>query len=172
MYAADEYYLLAERPFPDAAAYDGFPQHENGIGMARAFEAAFHGDVSAAHGVQPGFFSWVDGAPAAGLPGAADRRAAAPPQRTGEPGPGDGIGAPGRHPHRGVRRRGARAAWSRDPAPTVRLVPVPNAFFGGNIAVTGLMTGPTSPASCATSPPGSAISSPTCACPRGGSSTA
>ena len=66
VYAADEYYLLAERPFPAVDAYDGFPQHENGIGMARAFEAAFHGDASAAHGVQPGFFSWVDGAPAAG----------------------------------------------------------------------------------------------------------
>ena len=29
VYAADEYYLLAARPFPDEEAYDGFPQHEN-----------------------------------------------------------------------------------------------------------------------------------------------
>src|SRR3954469_25717061 len=41
VFAADEYYLMADRPFPDAGAYDDFPQHENGIGMARAFEAAF-----------------------------------------------------------------------------------------------------------------------------------
>src|SRR5579872_6774076 len=50
VYAADEYYLMAGRPFPPVSAYDGFPQHENGIGMARAFEAAFGGDASAAYG--------------------------------------------------------------------------------------------------------------------------
>ncbi len=38
VYAGDEYYLLAGRPFPAASEYDGFPQHENGIGMVRAFE--------------------------------------------------------------------------------------------------------------------------------------
>src|SRR5579862_7156001 len=57
VYAADEYYLMAGRPFPPASHYDGFPQHENGIGMARAFEAAFHGDRGSAHGVRPGFFA-------------------------------------------------------------------------------------------------------------------
>ncbi len=41
VYAADEYYLLADRPFPAASAYDEFPQHENGIGMARAFVDSF-----------------------------------------------------------------------------------------------------------------------------------
>ena len=43
LYAADEYYLMADRPFPDAERYDGFPMHEDGIGMARTFEAEFHG---------------------------------------------------------------------------------------------------------------------------------
>ena len=43
VYAADEYYLLAGRPFPAADAYDGFPQHENGIGMARAFAGRLRG---------------------------------------------------------------------------------------------------------------------------------
>ena len=66
VFAADEYYLMAERPFPPAATYEGFPQHENGLGMARAFEAAFGGDEHAALGVRPGFFAAVDGAPAAG----------------------------------------------------------------------------------------------------------
>ena len=42
-YAADEYYLLAGRAFPDADAYDGFAQHENGIGMARTFLAEVAG---------------------------------------------------------------------------------------------------------------------------------
>ena len=66
VFASDEYYLLAGRPFPDAAQYEGFPQHENGIGMVAAFRDAFEGDSRAAIGVRPGFFSWVDGAPAAG----------------------------------------------------------------------------------------------------------
>ena len=66
VHAADEYYLLAGRPFPDAAAYGDFAMHEDGIGMARAFELEFRGDADDGIGVQPGFFSWVDGAPADG----------------------------------------------------------------------------------------------------------
>src|SRR5687767_4986286 len=43
VFAADEYYLLADRPFPPPEAYEGFPMHEDGIGMARAFELEFAG---------------------------------------------------------------------------------------------------------------------------------
>src|ERR1700694_1519126 len=50
VFAADEYYLMAGRPFPPTEHYEGFVQHENGIGMSRAFEAAFNGDESAAFG--------------------------------------------------------------------------------------------------------------------------
>ena len=137
VYAADEYYLLAGRPFPPADAYDGFPQHENGIGMARAFEAAFGGDRGAAHGVQPGFFAWVDGAPAAGYRaprGSSSRPAGGPdPARpvtilTGE------YGAAVLAPLLAGRGRGGDGG-------AVRLLTVPNTFFGGNIAVTGLLTG-------------------------------
>lgn len=35
VYAADEFYLLADEPVPAAASYDGYPQYENGIGMVR-----------------------------------------------------------------------------------------------------------------------------------------
>ncbi len=42
VYAADEFYLQSMTPLPEAAAYDGFPQYENGIGMARAFIDEFH----------------------------------------------------------------------------------------------------------------------------------
>jgi putative radical SAM enzyme (TIGR03279 family) len=70
VYASDEYYLLAGRPFPQLDAYDGCPQHENGIGMARTFEAevraALAGEASTATGTRTGFFAWVDGAPATG----------------------------------------------------------------------------------------------------------
>lgn len=37
VYAADEFVLSAGRELPPAAAYDDFPQYENGIGMLRAF---------------------------------------------------------------------------------------------------------------------------------------
>ncbi len=36
VYMADEFYLLAGRPVPEAAHYDGFPQYQNGIGMVRS----------------------------------------------------------------------------------------------------------------------------------------
>lgn len=37
VYFADEFYVLAEREFPEATVYDDFPQLENGVGMARKF---------------------------------------------------------------------------------------------------------------------------------------
>jgi len=37
VYASDEIYCLAGSPLPPAAQYDGFPQIENGVGMARRF---------------------------------------------------------------------------------------------------------------------------------------
>jgi putative radical SAM enzyme (TIGR03279 family) len=37
VYPSDEWYLLAGRPLPPAAHYDGFGQIENGVGMVREF---------------------------------------------------------------------------------------------------------------------------------------
>ena len=131
VFAADEYYLLAGRPFPEADAYEGFPQHENGIGMARAFEMELHGKVEAESGigVQPGFFAWVDGAPAEGyraprtdgLISLAPRRDAPVAVLTGE--------------------YGAAVIEPLVAGLDVKVLPVPNTFFGGNIGVTGLMVG-------------------------------
>ena len=138
VFAADEYYLLAGRPFPPAATYEGFPMHEDGIGMARALEAEFEGATDDTIGPRPGFFAWVDGAPAAGY------RA-----------PRDGADAGGPVPLTLGPRRDAPVAvltgtygaavvgplvdsLGRDDA---RVVPVDNRFFGGNIGVTGLMVG-------------------------------
>jgi len=144
VYAADEYYLLAGRPFPPVDAYDGFPQHENGIGMARAFEAAYHGDVTAAHGVAPGFFSWVDGAPAAGY--RAPRAEAGPaPRPDTPPASHRRTAGAGRAPIAILTGEYGAAVLEPllgDTMAHVRVVPVHNHFFGGNIAVTGLMTGP------------------------------
>ncbi len=41
VYLADEFYLKARLTFPPARWYDGYPQFENGIGMARAFWEEF-----------------------------------------------------------------------------------------------------------------------------------
>ncbi len=38
IHASDEWYLLAERPLPEAAQYDGYIQYENGVGMLRLLE--------------------------------------------------------------------------------------------------------------------------------------
>ncbi|MGZ4786817.1 MAG: DUF512 domain-containing protein, partial [Acidimicrobiales bacterium] len=113
-----------------------FGMHEDGIGMARAFEAEFSGATDDhAIGVQPGFFAWVDGAPAEGY--RAPRLAARPgavalrPSRTAPVGILTGpLGAQVLAPL--IR------ALRRD---DVRVITVANDFFGGNIGVTGLMVG-------------------------------
>ena len=66
VYAADEYYLQAGRSFPLLSTYGNIAQHDNGVGMARAFEARFHGRPDAPVGGPGGFFQSVDGAPASG----------------------------------------------------------------------------------------------------------
>ncbi len=86
VFAADEYYLMADRPFPPAEHYEGFALHEDGVGMARAFEADFLAEPVPVHveppSVEPlaggfatgprhpraGFFAWSDGAEAAVVP--------------------------------------------------------------------------------------------------------
>ncbi len=35
VHASDEFYILADRPMPEAERYDGYPQLENGVGMVR-----------------------------------------------------------------------------------------------------------------------------------------
>jgi putative radical SAM enzyme (TIGR03279 family) len=146
VHAADEYYLLAERPFPAVEVYEGFPMHEDGVGMARTFEREFLGLVDAPTGVAPGFFAWVDGAPAAGY--RAPRNPAADTtfwRHNSRPGD-DNRRQNGRTRPVGILtgEYGARvirplvAALHRD---DVRVIPVRNEFFGGNTAVTGLMVG-------------------------------
>ena len=134
-FAADEYYLLAGRPFPPADAYEGFPMHEDGVGMARAFEAALLGRSPRSIGVRSGFFASVDGAPAEGY--RSPRAAAAPGTVHLRPSPSAPVAVL-------TGEYGARVLSplvGRLGRPDVRLVPVPNRFFGGNIGVTGLLVG-------------------------------
>lgn len=136
VFAADEYYLLAGQPFPEAERYEGFAMHEDGIGMARTFEAEFLGLVDRPTGVQPGFFAWVDGAPAEGY--------RAP--RLSEPAAGRVVLRPSAQAPVAILT-GPLGAAVLEPLvaglarPDVRVVTVANEFFGGNIGVTGLMVG-------------------------------
>ncbi|MBO0747481.1 MAG: DUF512 domain-containing protein, partial [Acidimicrobiaceae bacterium] len=66
VYASDEYYLQAGRVLPELASYGEIAQHDNGVGMIRAFEARFEGRSDAPAGGPGGFFQSVDGAPAEG----------------------------------------------------------------------------------------------------------
>jgi putative radical SAM enzyme (TIGR03279 family) len=146
VHAADEYYLLADRPFPAAEVYEGFPMHEDGVGMARTFEREFLGLVDAPTGVQSGFFSWVDGAPATGY--RAPRNPAGDTTLWRQKGSSDDQNRRQNGDDRPVGiltgEYGARvieplvASLDRR---DVRVIPVRNEFFGGNTAVTGLMVG-------------------------------
>src|SRR4051794_22341048 len=146
VFAADEYYLLAGRPFPEAATYEGFPMTEDGIGLARSFALALAGDDGAARGRQSGFFQSVDGAPAEGYRSV----------RTFERGPSGGGGPvavlTGEYGAEVLAPALAEAGFG-----DVRLVPVRNDFFGGNIAVTGLLTGPDLARTLAAEPPDEAL---------------
>jgi putative radical SAM enzyme (TIGR03279 family) len=142
VFASDEYYLLGGRPFPDAEHYETFAQHENGIGMARSFTDEVHSELDGASGAgrrpRSGFFAWVDGAPAEGY------RA---PRTLDGPRPAGSVTLrPSATAPVGILTGpyGARvlaplvAGLGRA---DVRVIPVANEFFGGNIGVTGLITG-------------------------------
>ncbi len=144
VFAADEYYLLAGRPFPPEDAYEGFPQHENGIGIVRTFEAEYLDLTGSATGVRSGFFAAVDGAPADGY--RAPRAAGLPPLSSGavssatvqfRPRPDAPVGVL-TGPYGAQVLAPLLAGSGRD---DVRVIEVPNEFFGGNIGVAGLMVG-------------------------------
>ncbi|MEY2399518.1 MAG: hypothetical protein QOJ00_2692 [Actinomycetota bacterium] len=131
VYAADEYYVLARRPFPTAEVYEDFSQHENGIGMAARFVEEWHGRLAPSG--HEGFFQSVDGSQfeayrgpraAAGSVTFKARRDAPVTVLTGE------YGA-------AVLRPLLDGAGRSD----VEVRVVPNNYFGGNIAVAGLLTG-------------------------------
>jgi len=139
VFAADEYYLLADRPFPEPDAYEGFPMHEDGVGMARTFELEFTGRADSPTGVATGFFAWVDGAPAEGYraPRTTVVKSSEGSIVSLRPSPSAPIavltGAYG-----ATILRPLIEGLDRD---DIRVIEVPNTFFGGNTAVAGLMTG-------------------------------
>ena len=138
VFAADEYYLLAGRPFPGSDTYEGFAMHEDGIGMARTFELEFTGHAEEVTGVRAGFFAWADAE--------ADDEVAYEPYRGIRTAPGQVTLRPRPGARIGVLT-GSYGAEVLDPIiaglgrDDVRVVPVENRYFGGNVGVAGLLVG-------------------------------
>jgi putative radical SAM enzyme (TIGR03279 family) len=131
VFAADEYYLMAGVPLPPSRSYEGYPQHENGIGMARAFTEGFRRPASGGPGgVRHGFFAAVDAAPATGY------RAVRLPTVAGARDDRPVVVLTGTY---GASVLGPLVEGHERADVTVRAVP--NDFFGGNIGVAGLLTG-------------------------------
>lgn len=150
-FLADEYYLLSGEPFDAPDDYEGFPHLENGVGMAAALRLEMQEghllkeepvlvDQRAAMGKGPlgGFFQSVEGAPAFGYreprtsfsgsrgPGSASQETFCLTSAYGEK----------------VLRWATRSVFNEDPEDLgLNLVRVENEFFGGNIAVSGLLAG-------------------------------
>ncbi len=160
-FASDELYLQAGVEVPAGDAYEGFPQHENGIGMARAFYDELEElERGAGHQVHEstGSFASLPAAPAEGY--RAPRTLAAG-EGNGDSPPGGARGGGNAAGSLGVARQlqpdsptviitgiyGAeviepvRPRLERLSGRSLRVLAVPNAFFGGNVAVSGLMVG-------------------------------
>ena len=144
VYLADEYYLMADRPFPTLDHYDVAEQRENGVGMAAAFtdevRRALAGEAVDGVGPKSGFFAWVEGAPAEGY--------RAPRLEPGETGVTlTRRAAPTRPVTLLTGVYGARvleplrAELEAAAGVPVEILAVENTFFGGNIGVSGLLTG-------------------------------
>ncbi len=134
VHAADEFYLMAGRPFPRAEQYGSFELHEDGVGMARSFELEFTGRTARPIGPQSGFFQWVDGAGAEGYRAPRVDGSTAVRVRSVDRRPvGILSGTLGANVVEPLIAGLERA--------DVRVIAVPNRFFGGNVGVTGLMVG-------------------------------
>lgn len=134
-FASDELYLQAASPLPSSLAYEGFPQHENGIGMARGFyDELEHWEAGASVPSQPRGGMWLSqpAAPAEGY-------RAQPAESPFTPNPGPLVLVTAEYGARVLNPVLERLAnLSGRP---LRLLSVGNRFFGGNVAVAGLMVG-------------------------------
>jgi putative radical SAM enzyme (TIGR03279 family) len=134
--ASDELYVMAGLDVPSTSSYEGFEQHENGIGMIRALydelDRLEHGSASSAP-IVTGEWRSMPAAPAEGY--RATRHESEDPHA--ESGPL--VVLTGAYGHRilsPIRTRLENLAGRE-----IRLLEVPNDFFGGNTAVAGLMVG-------------------------------
>ena len=105
----------------------------------RAFEERFGGDPSAPHGVRPGFFAAVDGAPPEGYRAVRSPTTVSPTTAThGDPPTAVLTGSFAAPVIRALLKG---LDDGRGLGPTVRVLEVTNEYFGGTIGVAGLLTG-------------------------------
>jgi putative radical SAM enzyme (TIGR03279 family) len=128
VFASDEFYLVAGLTPPSATKFESLDQAENGIGLVAAFIESF---VEQTHmeKLGSGFFQSVDGAPALGY--------RAP--RGGESTLlyGDDVTVITGEYAAPILRQ----LFDDHDFAEVSILPVKNAYFGGNIKVAGLLTG-------------------------------
>jgi NifB/MoaA-like Fe-S oxidoreductase len=136
-FASDELYLVAGEQVPSADQYEGFDQHENGIGMIRSFLDELAESELGRHSNFPeatGAWSEIPAAPAEGY------REPRPEHRgAAEEAEGPVVIVTGEYAARvfdSVLPRLEKLAQRR-----LRILPVSNEFFGGNVAVAGLLVG-------------------------------
>ncbi len=115
IHASDEFYMLAERDFPEEERYDGYIQLENGVGMMRLFREEFAEALRAVSNDRNGQ------------------------QRL------NGVKrvlsvATGKLPY-AVIREAAEELCGVCPGLTIHVFPIRNDFFGETITVAGLVTG-------------------------------
>jgi len=134
--ASDELYLTAGIDVPPADHYGGFEQHENGIGMVRAFHdeiATLERGASSTSPIVTGEWRSVPAAPAEGY--RAVRHDGSDPQ----PGEGPIVVVTGRYGRMVIEPVLDRLAGLA--GRPMRILEVENRFFGGNTGVAGLMVG-------------------------------
>jgi putative radical SAM enzyme (TIGR03279 family) len=129
-WAADELYLVAGVEPPALERYGELPQLENGIGMIRTFEAEFEGRRTPMSMAASGFFQAIEGAPAIGYRSVRLRRRR----------PSSAAGSVAILTST-YGQRVIEPVLVRNGFDGVRVVGVPNEFFGGNVAVAGLLAG-------------------------------
>jgi putative radical SAM enzyme (TIGR03279 family) len=134
--ASDELYVHAGMDVPPADHYEAYAQHENGIGMVRAFYdeiAVLENGAPTTGPIATGEWRSVPAAPAEGY--RAVRHSAPDP----ESGTGPVVIVTGSYGRAVIEPVKGRLEALADR--TIRIMEIPNRFFGGNTAVAGLMVG-------------------------------
>lgn len=135
-FASDELYLRGGVAIPAEDAYEGYPQHENGIGMVRALYEEIERLESGRHGGDPvmtGEWRTIPAAPDEGY------RAARHPGRDPEADDGPAVIVTGEYGTAALEPVLDRLA--RLSGRSLRILTVRNDFFGGNTGVSGLLVG-------------------------------
>ena len=115
IHASDEWYIIAEREFPEEERYDGYIQLENGVGMMRLLKTEFDEAVE----------QLKKSAQYADLKETLHRKVTIATGRLAAP----------------LLTKFAEELMSHFPGLGVEVVPIRNDFFGETITVSGLVTG-------------------------------